>query len=216
MIRKAIFDLDGTLIDTSEGIIESVKYAVQKMNYPGLNNDELVNFIGPPLKDSFLRYLVKNEVEAEIAVRYFREYYANGGLLKAKPYDGICGLLELLSERNVNLSVATYKLEKYAIKMLKFFKIDSYFKSIHGSDADGRMKKKEIVQLCLDDMSEALDEAVLIGDTSNDEKAAEELGMSFLAVTYGFGYRSPEKVNYRNCIGVADCPLKIGEIIMES
>ena len=214
MIRNVIFDLDGTLIDTSEGIKESIKYAVQMLNYPCLNNDKLLKFIGPPLKDSFLRYLVNNEEEAEKAVRHFREYYGNKGLLQAEPYEGIYGLLEALRDRNVDLAVATYKLEKYATKMLKYFKMDRYFKSVHGGDADGRLKKKEIVQRCLDDMSGLMDETVLIGDTSNDGKSAEELGMSFLAVTYGFGYRSFDKVNGNNCIGVADCPREIGEILM--
>ena len=214
MINNVIFDLDGTLFDTSEGIIESVKYAVKEMHLSELKEDELLAFVGPPLKDSFMRSCGIDELEAEKAVRRFRKYYADHAILRATPYDGVYDLIALLKEKNISISVATYKPEEFAKRILKHFKMDDCFNSIHGADKSGKQSKEDIVQLCLEDISATADDTVLVGDTHGDEEAAQRLGIWFLPVSYGFGFNMNSEFVYKKCLVIAYCPFKIREIFM--
>ena len=92
-IKCVVFDLDGTLVDTSPGIIESVKYAVKEFNYPVLTQEQLLSFIGPPLKTSFIRCCGCDDSVAERLTETYRTYYRQGAILNARLYDGIIELL---------------------------------------------------------------------------------------------------------------------------
>ena len=105
----AVFDVDGTLLDTTEGVLASVKYTIDKMGFEPLSDDVLKTFIGPPIQDSFAKaYNLSGDILQDIST-CFRNRYKDYELLKAVPYDGIYEVFDKLMERNVKLAVATYK-----------------------------------------------------------------------------------------------------------
>ena len=159
MITNCIFDLDGTLLDTSEGIVESVRYAVRELGYEELPYETLLRFVGPPVQTSFRTFCGCSEKEAQDAANVFRDYYKEKALLKAVPYDGI-------------------------------------------------------FDLCRREMQADRENSVLVGDTINDAVGAERSGTKFIAVTYGFGFRTKEDAEKHPIIGVADTPLKIAKILL--
>lgn len=213
MIKNVIFDLDGTLVDTSEGIIESVQYTASVMKWPLIPLDKLQSFIGPPLMWSFTKQYQCNENDAKLATKIFRQYYQQDALLKAKVYDEVFSVCEELRTKGIQMSVATNKPDRFAKKILDYFQLVRYYKSIYGADEYGKLKKTDLILNCLKDMVASLEETILIGDTSNDARAAKEVGVHFLAVTYGFGFKNENDVMPYSPIGVADSPSKILQII---
>lgn len=212
MIKNVIFDLDGTLLDTREGIIESVKYAAKVLGYKELPYKELLAFIGPPIQQSFMAHYGCDKETAQKAADIFRDYYKTVALLKAVPYEGIYELCNELKRRGIKMSVATYKREDYALTLLRHFHFDDYCDPMHGADGENKRKKKDIVQMCMDEMGAEPENTVLIGDTDHDETGAEDAGIGFIAVTYGFGFHNAEEVG--KCIGVANTPLDIADILL--
>ena len=213
MIKYVIFDLDGTLVDTSEGIIESVQYTASVMGWKPISTNKLRSFIGPPLTWSFIRQYRCNEADAKLATKIFRQYYQQDALLKAKVYDEVYSVCEELRTKGIKMSVATNKPDRFAKKILEFFQLTRYCKPIYGADDYGNLKKSDLIMSCLKDMVASLEETVLIGDTTNDAKGAEEAGVHFLAVTYGFGFKKKHDVMPYPTIGVAGSPSQILQII---
>ena len=212
--RNVIFDLDGTLLDTTEGVVESAGYAAREMGYPEAPKEELQKFIGPPIQQSFMSYYGADEKQAQEAAEIFREYYKTKALLKAVPYEGIYELCEQFKRRGIRMAVATYKREDYARTLLEYYHFDTYCSPIYGADNHNKLKKEDIVERCMKDMKGTKDDTVLIGDTKGDGAAAEKKGISFLGVPYGFGFQTPEDVNEYPNIGTADSPLKIADMIL--
>ena len=119
--KLVVFDLDGTILDTAEGILASVEYVVEKFGLPKLEKEILPSFIGPPIQDSFSKYYGLTENMLKAATTAFRDNYSSKTLLLAKPYDGIYKLFDYLSSRGIKIAVATYKREDYALKLLHHF-----------------------------------------------------------------------------------------------
>ncbi len=183
-----LFDLDGTLVDTSAGILDSIRLTIDRLQLPVLDVDAMRSFIGPPLSYSFEKYFGMDQKAIEIAICIFREYYGDKGLYNAEIYDGINDLLRSLKQKSYHLGVATYKREDYAIEVLKHTHISDYFDVIHGADSDGKIKKSEIIELCLKDLGLEKRRCLYVGDTPGDAEAALKAGVHFCAVTWGFGY----------------------------
>ena len=214
MIKNVIFDLDGTLVDTSEGIIESVQYTASVMGWQAISMDKLQSFIGPPLTWSFIKQYQCNEDDAKLATKIFRQYYQEEALFKAKVYNGVYSVCEEFKTKEIQISVATNKPDRFAKKILEYFKLARYCKTIYGADEYGKLKKEDLILNCVKDMVASLEETVLVGDTSNDAKSAEEAGVHFLAVTYGFGFKNKDNVMPYSHIGVAYSPSEILQIIV--
>lgn len=210
-IKCVIFDLDGTLLDTSPGILESVRYAIEKLGYPPLPTHTLLTFIGPPLRDSFVRCCHCGTEEAGALTESYRECYRAGALLNAKPYDGIFETCRSLREMGVKTAVATSKPQVFADRILRHFELARFFDFIHGADLDGKLKKSDIIKLCVKDSGALPAECVMVGDTEHDARGAEEAGVKFLAVSYGFGTLET-MLQYPN-IGVAKTAAEIVQII---
>lgn len=208
-INNIIFDLDGTLLDTTEGVIESAIYAIKAMNYEELAYDTMLSFVGPPIQESFSKHYNCNSEEAQNVANIFRDYYKENALFKAKPYEGIFELLEQLKKAGKKIAVATYKREDYALTLLKHFGLDQYFESIHGADNKNTLKKADIIGTCICELNATKENSVLVGDTIHDAVGAEKAGISFIAVTYGFGFKVVlDVMEYKN-IGIAETPLDI-------
>lgn len=214
--KIALWDLDGTLLDTGDGIIASVFYTIQKEELPTLSKEELQKFIGPPVQDSFQRMYQVDKKEADRLAAVFRQQYKEVDLLKAVPYDNIYDILTLLRERGVKIAVATYKREDYALRLLTHYNFDRYCDIIHGSDLEGRLSKADIIRLCIKEAGVSTDEAVMIGDTCHDAKGAAELGIDFIGVLYGFGFVTDEEKQQYPAIGWAETPLEVEKFIFKS
>lgn len=214
MIDSVIFDLDGTLLDTSQGVLECVRFAADSLGCPPLPREQLLRFIGPPLTDSFPRYYGLDDASAWEAIRLFRQHYESGAVFHARPYDGIYSLCETLRSHGIRLAVATNKLETQAVRLLSHFGFDRYCSPICGADPEGKQRKSDLIRRCLSAHGTPPARAVLVGDTRYDAEGAAESGVGFLAVTYGFGFHSREDASGFSILGAADSPGQAAELLL--
>lgn len=181
------FDLDGTLTDSSEGIINSIIYALEKMNVDIKDKAILKKFVGPPLMDSYKKYYGFNQEEAELGLKLFREYFSVKGIFENRLFDGIYDLLEQLYNAGVELVLATSKPDVYAEQILEHFGIKKFFTHISAcpmEEAD--TTKLDIIKGALKMTSVKNNEEILmIGDTFLDVNGAKECGLDSIGVLYG-------------------------------
>ncbi len=205
MKKVAIFDVDGTLLDTTEGVLSSVRYTIEMHKLDMPSEEELKKFIGPPIQDSFQRiYGFEKEKLQELATT-FRNHYKDVDLLKAVPYEGILETCRKLQESGVKIAVATYKRQDYAEKIVRHFGFGAYTDVIYGADHENKLKKADIIKLCLESTGVCDKKtAVMIGDSDNDAIGAQRLDLDFLGVTYGFGFKNKEEIlRFPNAVGTA-------------
>lgn len=184
-----IFDLDGTLTDNTQGIKNSMLYALQKMQIDEIPDNIMDKFIGPPLQWGFSNLFGMNERNTKLAVEYFREYYGENGWHQNVPYDGILELMAELDSMGKKMYVATAKLEKYALKIIEHFEMDKYIIRLKGADYGGKKATKSTIISDLMQMQQLAPskEIVMIGDTVMDIEGGKENELSTIAVNYGFG-----------------------------
>jgi len=185
-----LWDLDGTLTDSKEGITRSVQYALKRLDYPLCEADSLDWMIGPPLKESFKTvFKTTDEAFLKRAISIYRERYTEIGLYENTVYPGIPDLLAQLHEKGCRHLLATSKPRVFAEKILKHFLLDTYFSVIMGSELDGQFVEKD----CL--IAEALkalplgsrSDTVMIGDRHYDVSGARANHIDVISVGYGFG-----------------------------
>ncbi len=214
MTKLLIFDLDGTLLDTSEGVIESARFAAETLGKPRLPREELLDFIGPPLTASFPKHYGFDESTTWEAIRLFRLHYQEGAVFLAKPYEGIYDLCRTMQDHGISMAVATNKIEPMAQKLLAHFGFDRYCSPIRGADAEGKLKKADLIRSCLEELNVLPQDAVLMGDTVFDAEGAAGAGVGFLAVTYGFGFQTREDAETYADAGIAASPMEAAEAIL--
>jgi phosphoglycolate phosphatase len=186
--KHIIFDLDGTLSDSREGIFNAYDHVIEKLKIKSPGQEARMTLIGPPLQKGFADVFGLKGTDIESAVKVFREYYATKGLYENVLYNGIENLLGKLNLAGAILYVATSKYSAYANQVLKYFGIDGYFKEVSGADYNGfHASKVDLVAGIIrrNDIRDPL-EVVIIGDTRYDIEAAAELGIDSIGVTYGF------------------------------
>ena len=186
-----VFDLDGTLSDPGEGIIESLIHALKHFRIEG-DPKILRSFIGPPLVDSFQTHFGFDEEQTVEAIRLYRAHFHDHGLFKNVIYPGIPELLMDLTKQGKTLAIATTKPTVYAWEVLKFFEIDSYFQEdlVVGSFLDGRRTNKgELIATVLRELGGDREDKVMVGDRKFDILGAQENGLDVIGVTYGYGER---------------------------
>lgn len=137
--QAVLFDLDGTLLDTSEGILSSVKYTIDVMGFEPIDDDLFETFIGPPIQHTLQRIYNLDDATRDKAAAVFRDHYSTVDLCKAKLYDGVLETLSELKKKGIKIAVATYKREDYAAKILDEFGISPYCDWIQGSDFAGKL-----------------------------------------------------------------------------
>lgn len=186
-----LFDLDGTITDSSLGITNSVIYALKKFGIREDDRRKLYKFIGPPLTVSFQEYYGFSEEKAREAVAYYREYYQEKGIFENKVYDGFEDMLKTLKSAAKRLIVATSKPEPYARKIMDHFGLSAYFDYVAGMELDGgRGTKAEVIRYALKVCGiEDKRTVLMVGDREHDVFGAKEAGIDCLGVMYGFGDR---------------------------
>ena len=187
MAKKSIlFDLDGTLTDSGEGIINCAILALEHYGLPIPSREEMRVFVGPPLTESFIRHGVPAD-KAEEAVAIYRSRYIPIGNYENTPYPGIRELLETLHEMGYKLYVATSKPEGMSIDILKHFDLDRYFTRICGASMDSSRNTKEAVIEYLMETTGERENMVMVGDTKFDVLGAKHHGIPCIGVSWGYG-----------------------------
>ena len=182
-----LFDLDGTLTDSAEGIVNSVVYALERKGIPYTSNRELRRFVGPPLQDSFRDYCGFSEEQAKEAVKIFREYFTEKGIYENSVYEGVSEMLDALCKAGFTLAVATSKPEAFAEQILMRFDLAKYFSVIAGAEMNGTSKPVVIRQALQRLGAEPSDQILMVGDREHDILGAKEVGIASLGVLYGYG-----------------------------
>lgn len=184
------FDLDGTLTDSKPGIIRSVEHALNFFHIH-VPPEQLIPFIGPPLRDSFAPFFDNDTARVDMAIQKYREYYSAKGIFENSLYGGIADLLHGLQAQGRQLCVATSKPEPFAKRVLEHFRIESFFSFVAGAELHGaRNSKTEVLryactQLGIEDMKPCL----MVGDRKYDVRGAHNVGMACAGVLYGYGSR---------------------------
>lgn len=203
--RLVIFDVDGTLLDTSEGLINSTIYTIKQLGYQKPPQKVLNAFVGPRIQDSFQEVYGLNGKELEYATSIFRKHYKEGNVLLAKPYNGVYKVLEYIHKKEIHLAVATNKRQDFVDELMEKYKLNQYFKLICGTDMMGNLKKVDLINQCINSFADIFTEQiVMIGDSSYDAVAAQEAGINFIGVTYGFDFRTEDDVNKWSNVGYVD------------
>ena len=188
MYKYLLFDLDGTLTESGPGIMNAAAYSLEYYGITRESADRLKRFIGPPLKDSFMRFYGFGEEKALEAIVKFREYYNTKGWCENSPYPGVPEMLKDLKECGYTLIVATSKIEKQAVRICGHFGLDIYLDDIVGSADGARSKKDEVIRYVLEkNRISDLTEAIMIGDRKHDILGAKEAGIRSMGVLYGYG-----------------------------
>lgn len=190
-IKTVLFDLDGTLTDSGPGIIAGVQYALKKYGMEVDDISSLRCFIGPPLKEQFMKFCGFSEEEGARAVEHYREYYRDRGIFENEVYEGVPELLRELKDAGLTVIMATSKPETFAVTIAEHFEISRYFDFIGGSLMDGRRtKKSEVIEYVLEGAGVTDRSTVLmIGDRDYDILGAKEAGVHSMGVLYGYGPR---------------------------
>ena len=202
-----LFDLDGTLTDSAEGIVNSVVYALEQKGIPYESKQKLRRFVGPPLQVSFRDYCGLSEEETKDAVRVFREYFKEKGIYENSVYDGVPEMLSLLYKVGCKLAVATSKPEVFAKQILERFDLAKYFTVIAGASMEGT-DKPTVIRLALSRLcTEPSSRVLMVGDREHDILGAKEVGVSSLGVLYGYG--SEEELKEAGADHIVGSPLEI-------
>ena len=184
------FDLDGTLTDSGEGIMNSVRYALEKFGIEEADSEKLRLFIGPPLIDSFMKYYALDHKQAIKAVEYYREYFAPKGIYENHPYDGIPQMMATLKAEGKRLYLATSKPEPYATEIVRHFGLAEYLDGLYGSTmTEERTKKEDVIAYALEQTGLAKSDVVMVGDRNHDILGAKANGVFSVGVLFGYGSR---------------------------
>ena len=209
-----LFDLDGTLTDSAEGIVNSVVYALERKGIPYASKQALRRFVGPPLQATFRDYCGFSEEEAKDAVRIFREYFTKQGIYENAVYEGVPEMLRTLCEAGFTLAVATSKPEVFAEQILERFDLAKYFTVIAGASMDGTDKPTVIRQTLSRLHTEPSSRVLMVGDREHDVLGAKDVGVSSLGVLYGYG--SEEELKTAGADHIIKTPSEIVELLIEN
>ena len=198
--RAILFDLDGTLTDSGEGIINCAVMTLERFGLPVPSREEMRVFVGPPLTQSFAKYGVPEE-KVDEAVAIYRSRYVPIGAYENTPYPGIRELLEQLIADGFRLYVATSKPEGMSIKILEHFDLAKYFTKICGAATDRSRNTKEAVIAYLMEETGEKDNMIMVGDTIYDVMGAKSLGIPCIGVSWGYG--ETKDMEQAGAVGIA-------------
>lgn len=188
--NTVFFDLDGTVIDSGEGVSNSVLYALKKF---GINEtkEKALKFIGPPLAHSFKEFYGFDDEKATLGIKIYREYYRERGIFECYVYEGIESLLKGLKTNGYKVVLCTSKPEEYAHKILNHFDIMKYFDFACGATMDEKTRatKDEVMKYAFETSGAKKESTIMVGDRMFDINSANKFGIDSIGVTFGYGSR---------------------------
>ena len=186
MAKAILFDLDGTLTDSGEGIMNCAELALRHFNLTVPDRQKMREFVGPPLDATFIRFGVPADKTDE-AIRVYRSRYTTIGLFENFPYPGIEDALIALRSQGHRLFVATSKPESISVQILEKFDLAKYFEKICGATFDGsRSSKSDVIAYLLDQVND-ITNTIMVGDTTYDVIGASKHKIDTIGVSWGYG-----------------------------
>ncbi len=204
-VQAIVWDIDGTLLDTAEGLVAAYQYTIRELHLRKASAEELATYIGPTPKSVFMQHFGLDATKAQEASDIFRERYKKHDLFKARAYPCIVEVLKEFQKREIKQAIATNKRQDYAEEICRYFRLDSYCSPICGTDNLSKTTKAESITKCLTALQEDSSQAIMIGDTEGDGHAADGARVRFLGVNYGYGFRDVS--------GYANSPQEILDMI---
>lgn len=191
MTKTVFFDLDGTLTDSKEGILNALHYSFTQMHYPLPDQDTLMKFIGPAIPDSLRQFTTMTDAATiHEFIATFQVYYAKQGWSENKRFPGILQMLQALQQADYQVAVATAKPEKFSVKICDHFGFTPYLFGISAATNDEvtRTQKADIIAYGLEEFH-VQDRAntVMVGDRFSDIQGGQANDLKTIGVTYGFG-----------------------------
>ena len=208
-----LFDLDGTLTDSTEGIVRCLEYALERMGFD--IPEDKIKFLGPPLYRSFAEFCGMNEEQVNEAVRIFRERYSTVGLFENRVYEGVPEMLKRLRDGGKRIMVATSKPEVYAVRIFDRFGLSQFFEIVGGANINGtRNDKDEVIKYVLEKAGISDRSSVLmIGDRRQDVIGAHKTGLKCMGILWGFG--SIEELTEAGADFIAETPEKAADMLLQ-
>ncbi|MFD1440455.1 MULTISPECIES: HAD hydrolase-like protein [Lacticaseibacillus] len=189
-MKTLFFDLDGTIADSQEGIINSIHYMIQKQHLPLLDDDTYRQFIGPSLGSSLNKYYpALSEAEVDQTIQYYHEFYLATGIFQQSLYPGILEALDRLMRAGYSLNIASAKPEPMVVQIAERFGLNRYFTGLYGATMDERVRssKTAVLEYALKESGADPQQALMIGDRDTDMIGGANNHVKTLGVTYGFG-----------------------------
>ena len=187
MTKKAIFfDLDGTVTDSGEGIMNCATLALEHFGIPVPSREKMRVFVGPPLDQTFIKFGIPADKTDE-AIKVFRSRYTTVGKFENFPYPGVREMLQALKEQGHRLFVATSKPEIMANEVLEHFELAGFFEKIAGATLDGSRSHKADVITYLLGLTGDVGQTLMVGDTAYDVIGAAAHGIPTIGVSWGYG-----------------------------
>lgn len=187
--KYVIFDFDGTVADTREGVFESIIYALEKCGYGVPDEDTLNSFLGPALFSSFKRVTSCDDETAHRLVEKYRERYTDNAMYRLSLFDGVEDLLKTLKKSGVKLAIASSKPQKFFGTLLDYLKIGCYFDAVCGASFDTtHNSKQDIISRAIELLQAEKDKTLMVGDRLFDVEGAKANGIKCAGVVFGFDY----------------------------
>ena len=202
MMEAVLFDLDGTLMDTSEGIFHTANYTVATLGLEPCHDEIWMRrFVGPPLKDCFrIVYGYQDEALLDRCVEVYRKEYEKVGMHLCHMYAGLEDVILHLRSSGVKTGVCTLKYEKLAKMIFDEKGMTGLFDTVRGTDEGGRLTKADCIRLAMDDLGSSVSGTLMVGDTVNDLDGARSVGVPFVGVSWGFGFEKGAQLEYGTLI----------------
>ena len=190
-VCSVLLDLDGTLVDSQQGILASCRVALRALGRELDDTIDITRIIGPPLED-VMQFLLQPYGDDRVgeAVAAFRQHYGEIGLLRSQPYPGIGDSLRQMQQAGLRLYVATSKRATFARRILEHLELAPFFDAIHGSVPGGELDHKpELLAHILSEHDISPAHSLMVGDRRYDISGAHAVGMRALGVLWGYGKR---------------------------
>lgn len=198
--KLIIIGFDGTIADTSPGILYCMNTTANAMGYTPVHHDALYGVIGVSVEQGFMRLYGMKEDEIEYAMANFSKLYSIKGEEMFQIYDGVEESLEKIKQTGCKLAIVTQKNRKFITNMLGVYKnIGEHFDTVCATDVEIDREKSDMLRLVCEELDVDIADSIFIGDSYVDALAAEEVGMDFAAALYGWGFRSQEDAEKYHC-----------------
>lgn len=213
-----LLDLDGTLTDSAPGIVASVRFAYDKLGIQQPSAEELVRFVGPPIKESFHTHGVSSDL-VPAAVAAYREAFTAGGMFNNSVYTGIEYCLMRLQDAGIRMALATSKPEIYAKQITHRFGLDSFLEAQFGASLDAsRSEKADVISYGLAELKQSpaglpdLSRVLMVGDRLHDVVGARANNIDCVGVSWG--YAAPGELSEAGACAVVESPTHLADLIL--